>query len=116
MAPGVYHAEEGATHGSVTCQFLANYTADWAILGASGLASTGPSDALVDAADVYKQMIRQSTHNMVVADHSKFDRLATARYAQWNEIDHLITDKKPSGPLKKALSTEQVTIIEAPVQ
>lgn len=116
MAPGVYHAEESATHGSVTCQFLTNYTADWAILGASGLAPTGPSDALVDAADVYQQMIRQSTHNMIVADHSKFDRMATARYAKWNEIDHLITDQKPSGPLKKALSSEQVQITEAPLQ
>jgi len=53
---------------------------------------------------------------MVVADHSKFDRMATARYAKWNEIDHLITDQKPSGPLKKALSSEQVKIIEAPLQ
>ncbi|ODN65640.1 DeoR/GlpR family DNA-binding transcription regulator [Methylophaga muralis] len=116
MAPGLYHAEEGSTHGSVTCQFLTNYTVDWTILGASGLAPTGPSDALVDAADVYKQMIRQSTHNMIVADHSKFDRLATARYAKWDEIDNLITDKKPSGPLKKALSKAEVQIIVATVQ
>ena len=61
-------------------------------------------------------MIRQSSHNMIVADHSKFDRMATARYAKWNEIDHLITDQKPSGPLKKALSSEKVQITEAPLQ
>ena len=113
MAPGIYHGEEGATHGSQTCQFLSDYTADWAILGASSLAPTGPADALTDAADVYKQMIRQSANNMVVADHSKFDRMATARYARWNEIDHLVTDRQPSGPLKKALSDDKVGLIEA---
>ena len=77
------------------------------------MAPTGPADALTDAADVYKQMIRQSANNMVVADHSKFDRMATARYARWNEIDHLVTDRQPSGPLKKALSDDKVGLIEA---
>ncbi len=113
MAPGHYHAEEGATQGSQTIKFLSDYTVDWAILGASSLAHTGPADVLLDAADVYRQMIKQSAQCMIVADHSKFDRHATARYAQWDDIDYLISDRSPEGLLCNALKTAHVRLIKA---
>lgn len=113
MTPGHYHGGEGATHGSQTLKFLADYTADWAILGASSLAHTGPADVLIDAADVYRQMLKQSAQNMIVADHSKFDRHATARYAQWHDIHYLVSDQAPAGLLKKAMTAAKVTFVEA---
>ena len=113
MAPGHYHGEEGATHGSQTLKFLSDYTADWAILGASSLAHTGPADVLIDAADVYRHMVKQSAQSMIVADHSKFDRHATARYAQWDDINYLISDQAPEGLLKKAMAAANVKLIEA---
>lgn len=113
MAPGVYHAGEGAMHGAQTIRFLQDYTADWAILGASALSPDGPSDALIEAGDVYATMLRQASHNMIVADHSKFDRMATARYAQWSEIEVLVSDRRPEGPLMRALERSEVRFIQA---
>ena len=110
MAPGIYHSGEGAMHGTQTLRFLSDYTADWAVLGASGMSSFGPSDALMEASDVYSTMLRQSTRHMIVADHSKFDRMATARYAAWSEIDILVTDRRPEGPLARALADGRVTV------
>jgi len=110
MAPGVYHPGEGAMHGAQAVRFLSDYSADWSVTGASAMSPLGPSDALIDAADVYATMLRQSARHMVVADHSKFDRMATARYADWGEIDVLVTDARPQGPLRRALVAGEVEV------
>lgn len=110
MAPGLYHSGEGAMHGAQTVRFLSDFTADWAVLGASGLSPDGPSDALIEAADVYSTLLRQATHRMVVADHTKFDRMSTARYAHWSTIDMLASDRMPTGPLAGALKRAEVDV------
>jgi DeoR/GlpR family transcriptional regulator of sugar metabolism len=110
MAPGRYHAGEGAMHGAATLRFLEDLRADWAILGASGLAPDGPSDALLDMAEVYAAMVRRAARRMTVADHGKFDRRFPARYARWGEIDALATDAAPQGPLARALAAAGVRV------
>lgn len=113
MVPGDYHAGEGAMHGGPAIRFLQDYAADWAILGASALSPDGPSDALIEAGDVYATMLRQSARSMIVADHSKFDRIASARYAGWSEIDLLVSDRMPEGPLARALERGEVEVMVA---
>lgn len=110
VAPGVYHAGEGALHGAQTVRFLSDYSADWSVTGASAMSPLGPSDALIEAGDVYATMLRQSARHMVVADHSKFDRMATARYSDWGEIDVLVSDARPQGPLGRALQLAGVGV------
>ncbi|MFC3231469.1 DeoR/GlpR family DNA-binding transcription regulator [Marinibaculum pumilum] len=110
MTPGIYHSGEGAMHGAQTARFLQDYRADWAIIGASGLTPDGPSDALIEIAEVYAGMVRQAGRRMVVADASKFDKLFTASYARWSQIDTLVSDRAPKGPLAKALRGSGVEI------
>ncbi|MBE3637977.1 DeoR/GlpR family DNA-binding transcription regulator [Mangrovicoccus algicola] len=114
MVPGEYHPEEGAMHGGAAVRFLQGYSADWTILGASALSPDGPSDALIEAGDVYATMLRQGARNMIVADHTKFDRMASARYAGWSEIDLLVSDHAPEGPLARALDRGEVEMLVAP--
>lgn len=113
MVPGDYHAAEGAMHGAQAIRFLQDYTADWAILGASALSPDGPSDALIEASEVYATMLRQASRNMIVADHTKFDRMSTARYADWSQIELLVTDRAPEGPLARALERNEVSVLLA---
>lgn len=110
MTPGLYHSGEGAMHGAQTVRFLADFSADWAIVGASGLSPDGPSDALIEAADVYATMLLRAERRMIVADHSKFGRLSTARYARWSHIDAVVTDQQPAGPLADALKADEVDL------
>ncbi|MBU2962638.1 DeoR/GlpR family DNA-binding transcription regulator [Citreicella sp. C3M06] len=110
MAPGLYHAGEGAMHGAQTVRFLSDYSADWAVCGASALSPLGPSDALIEAGEVYATMMGQCARTMVVADHTKFDRIATARYADWGELDALVSDAAPTGPLAQALAAAGVAV------
>ncbi|MER9707580.1 DeoR/GlpR family DNA-binding transcription regulator [Mesorhizobium sp. M0204] len=111
MAPGIYHAGEGAMHGVQTVEFLDRYNADWCILSASGIAPDGPSDALIEGAEVYSAMIRRSQKCMVLVDSSKFNRLFVARYADWSEVDLLVSNQSPSGDLRKAIELANSKII-----
>lgn len=95
MAPGIYHAGEGAVHGAETVAFLDGHQADWAIIGASGLDEGGPSDALLDAGQVYRRMVARSARTMLVADGSKFGKRFPACWAGWQDIACLVTDEAP---------------------
>jgi DeoR/GlpR family transcriptional regulator of sugar metabolism len=110
MAPGEYYASEGAVHGAQTVRFLSELTADWVVLGASGITATGPSDALMEAADVYRTMISRSEFCMITADHTKFDRQAVAQFSHWSDIDCLVTNCLPENALKQSLTDESVKI------
>ncbi|AJY47740.1 DeoR/GlpR family DNA-binding transcription regulator [Martelella endophytica] len=110
MLPGEYHAEEGATIGVHTVSFLDNYFADAAILGASGLSEEGPSDALIEAAAIYSAMVRRAASTIVVADHSKHNRIFPARYARWREVTHLVTDTAPDGDVARTTKKYDVKV------
>ncbi len=111
MAPGVYHATEGAMHGSRTVRFLDDFQVDWAITGASGLDGNGASDALIDACDVYACMRTKAARTMIVADHSKFAKVFPARFAKWEDVDTLVTDKRPIGELGTVLKQHGTTVL-----
>ncbi|SIR24706.1 transcriptional regulator, DeoR family [Rhizobium sp. RU20A] len=110
MLPGDYHATEGATVGAHAVTFLHGFNADVAVLGASGLGSDGPSDALIECGAVYSTMMARSARTLVVADHSKHDRLFPARYAPWGAISDLVTDAAPVAPLRDRLIANAVTV------
>lgn len=111
MAPGIYHGTEGAMHGSQTLRYLDDFQVDWAITGASGLTSSGASDALIDAGDVYSCMVKHAMRSMIVSDSSKFNKVFTARFAKWTDIDTLVSDKKPTGKLMSAISKAKTRVV-----
>ncbi|WP_377294371.1 DeoR/GlpR family DNA-binding transcription regulator [Rhizobium sp. SG2393] len=110
ILPGDYHATEGATVGAHTVSFLNGFYAEFAVLGASGLGPDGPSDALIECGAVYTTMMARSARTVVVADHSKHDRLFPARYAPWSAVGNLVTDKAPVQPLLDRLAANAVTL------
>jgi len=110
MLPGNYNADEDTMLGAHTVSFLTYLHADAAILGASGLAGDGPSDALLETGAVYTAMMARAAKTILVADHSKFSLLYPARYAAWRQISDLVTDHPPEAALSAALKDNGVTI------
>ncbi len=110
MAPGFYNADEGANHGPHTTGFLESFWADYAILSASGLTPEGPSDALIDAGEVYSKMITRSFKTIIAADKSKFGLKFPAQYALWKDVDYLVTDRAPDKALVEELDKNEIEI------
>ncbi|KDR90333.1 DeoR faimly transcriptional regulator [Agrobacterium sp. TS43] len=112
MLPGKYHPTEGATIGAHAVSYLQEFNADFAILGASGLGPDGPTDALLECGLVYRTMLSRSARSMVVADHSKHDRIFPARYAEWRDIDIVVTDGTVSTSLAERFREFAVQQVE----
>lgn len=110
MAPGFYHPDEGANHGSHTLRFLQSFWVDYAIMSASGLTPEGPSDAEIDAGEVYATMISRAYRTVIAADKSKFNLKFPARFAQWQDIDVLVTDHQPAEDFTASLEKHGVSI------
>jgi DeoR/GlpR family transcriptional regulator of sugar metabolism len=113
LLPGEYHAGEGTLLGGHTIAFLQDLYADCTVLGASGLSEEGPTDALPESAAVYSTMAARAARSVVVADHSKFNRLFTARYADWRRIGHLVTDQAPEGAMAAQLQLSGTSVVIA---
>jgi len=113
MCPGRYHGGEGLIYGAPAVSFLQSFNVNWAILGASGLTGQGPADVDADAAAVYVAMARRAELTIIVADHTKFDRTALAIYANWRQVDLLVTDQPPRGELAESLRDARVEVVVA---
>lgn len=102
---GEYQSSEGTTLGSDALSMLGHYVADFAFIGA-GAISKHPwlLDYSREAADLRGQMISLARTPVVLADCSKFGRLAPVRIANFEQVTHIITDRRPDEAMVKALS------------
>jgi DeoR/GlpR family transcriptional regulator of sugar metabolism len=103
--PGTYDPHEGNVTGAETADFLERHNVNWAIVGASGITSDGPNEARPGGAAIKRAMLSRAEQNMLLIDHSKFDRMNLEVICPLRQIGHIITDLLPAGGLKKALAS-----------
>lgn len=93
MAGGNLNKTDLSVHGKVAEEVTARYHANKAILGASGISLhhgiTAPDDAKVE---LKKIMIKNSSEVILVADHTKFNRISLVPVSTLKEINIIITD------------------------
>jgi DeoR/GlpR family transcriptional regulator of sugar metabolism len=112
--PGRYHAAEGYVFGTQTIASINSYEANRAIVGATGIGGRGVNDADDEAGAIYGAMVKRAAEAIVVADHTKFEQRALTVFAQWTDVDRLVTNKQPEGALAVALRAAATEIIVAP--
>ena len=117
---GKLDSGEGATTGLDATAMLANYVADFSFVGA-GVISHHPwlMDYSREAAELRAEMLLRGSTVVLLADHTKFDRMAPYPVANLDKVSHLITDRAPSpkaAAILGALGAETMiaTDIEAP--
>lgn len=101
--PGAYDPHEGNVTGAETVAFLERYNVNWAIVGASGITSDGPNEARAGGAAIKRTMLSRAEQNVLLIDHSKFDRMNLEVICPLSRIGRVITDKPPAGELSRAL-------------
>ncbi len=86
-----------STSGIWANNALSNLKMDIAFMGTSGFRSHGgPCVKTFADAEIKKSVLKSSGSRIVLADHSKFTSNAIIQYADWDEIDTLITDDNES--------------------
>ncbi|HMO57820.1 MAG TPA: DeoR/GlpR family DNA-binding transcription regulator [Roseiflexaceae bacterium] len=100
--------------GPVAERALRHHFFDLAVVGVSGItAAEGLTVASPLNAACLELMIEHAAATMVVADHSKFGRVAFARLAALDVIDILVTDVPPPADIAEACRAAGVQCLVA---
>ena len=80
--------------GMWTLTALRTLRADIALIGTNGvLGHTGPCTSIYSEAEIKTSMVQCAKKSIVLCDGSKFREEAVIQFADWQQIDCLITDQ-----------------------
>ena len=98
--------------GDQVVELVAHYRAEFAIFGVGGIAVDG---GLLDfhrgEVEVRQQMRRNARTSVLVADRTKFGRVAPAVGGNLREIDRVVVDFPPDGPFAPLLEAARDRLI-----
>ena len=93
LVGGKVFTDELSIIGGYPEEMLRDFNTDIAFLGVGGISDKfGITDFNMEEVQVKKQMIKSSREVIVLADHSKFGRVAPMKIADIKLIDKIITD------------------------
>lgn len=86
--------------------------ADLALIAVGAISAAGGcSTSNLDEATMMADMIACASRVAILADSSKFDRQLFAQVTGFDRVDHLVTDRRPTGVLGEALREHDVEVI-----
>lgn len=114
LVGGEYKYANQETIGTIALEQIRNFHAHYAFLTVSALNTQhGAMDFNHHVARVGKTMIEQAETLVVLADHTKFNHIASFEVCPLSRIDHLVCNIAPDTNLQSALDTAQVNTIIA---
>ena len=96
--------------GPLAERALEDISADVALLGADGLTRRGAGSNDEQICRVADLMASAAQTRIVLADASKIGSRATFRYAPWDRIDRVVTDKAAEPAFVRWLRSRHVTV------
>ncbi|WP_462410592.1 DeoR/GlpR family DNA-binding transcription regulator [Neobacillus sp. Marseille-QA0830] len=98
--------------GSISLETTNKYNPDFAVISCNGLdMKKGIMDSNEPDAELKKLMVKQASKTMLLVDHTKFDNVAFISFLDFQQIDYLVTDLKPSDHWIKFLHQNNITVI-----
>ena len=113
LTGGVFRRSTRGTVGDIAVRTLSALRADQAFIAAAGVAVDGLSYPALEEVSVKQAMIASAAEVILLADHSKFDQVSLALFADLGAIDRFVTSAPPEGALALALEEAGVELIIA---
>lgn len=112
---GEFRGETGQMLGSLCLEQIAGFRADHAVLGTGAISASGDlMDFDVEEALVARAMVKHARQVTILADHSKFDRVALVRTCTLDDVAHIVTDAPPPAAIAHIMALKGVQLIVAP--
>src|SRR3954463_15095953 len=111
---GYVYPRTGVALGPLAIATMQGIRVRKAILGAGGIVAEGIYNSNLLLVETERQMMACGQEVVIVADHSKFGRLALARLCGLDAIQHLVADAGLPDDYRSILEREGVTIHLAP--
>ena len=110
---GEFCGDNRETVGSLAVAQIGSFRAHHAVLTIGALdARAGAMDFNIEEAQMARAMIEQAERVTILADNSKFDRIAAFEVCALSRIDTLVCEQAPQDSLAQALHAAGVRVIE----
>jgi DeoR family glycerol-3-phosphate regulon repressor len=108
---GAYNEDNRQTCGAMAISQLDGFHGDLSIITVGTIAAgVGVMDYNAAEAEIAGAMIARSDRTVILADASKFDRVAPFVVASFDEIDNLVCDRVQTGALAASLEQAGVKV------
>ncbi|MPQ43889.1 DeoR/GlpR family DNA-binding transcription regulator [Clostridium tarantellae] len=110
---GIYNKNLGATIGSVAISEIESYRINKSFIGAGGIniENNFISNIDLDEAMTKKAIIKNSKNIYIVMENEKFYTDCFYKFSKLEEINAIITDKKPEDNIMNKLIDKEISII-----
>ena len=113
---GEVQLQNQSTLGRDAIEMLGKYYAGFAVIGAGGISPRGEiMDYSREEAELYALMMQSAKTVIVLADHSKFGRIAPVRVKGLDAATYLVTDAQPEPAMAEVLGQLPVEVLVAPI-
>ena len=113
IAGGSVRSSDGGIVGASTVELIRHFRVDTAVVGTSAIDRDGTLlDFDLREVTVSRAIIENARRVILVTDSTKFARTAPVRIATLSEIDVLVTDRLPGGPIAELCRLHEVEVIE----
>jgi DeoR/GlpR family transcriptional regulator of sugar metabolism len=113
---GYVYPRTGVALGPLSIATMQGIRVSKAILGAGGIVAEGIYNHNLLLVETERQMMSCGQEVIIVADHTKFGRLALARLCGLEEVGHLVVDPGLPEVYRKLLDSAGVRIQIAPLE
>ncbi len=109
---GTMHSEVNGFIGIATAEQIKKFSFDRSFLGTTGISMTDNAVTTLGAEDglTKKTAMESSRHTYIVMDSEKFYYNDSYKYAYFDDISGIITDKEPDKTIRDALEAANVTL------
>ncbi|TBL75176.1 DeoR/GlpR transcriptional regulator [Paenibacillus thalictri] len=110
---GQFNPDHHFIYGARTLEMLHDYHVDKLLLGICAITLDGLSTPFEEEGYVIREMLKRADQVILLADHSKFGKKQFHTVAGFEQIDIVITDRKPDPALEEVLNKHEVHIMLA---
>ncbi|RVU54209.1 DeoR/GlpR family DNA-binding transcription regulator [Anaerosphaera multitolerans] len=109
---GVIDIRNKCTSDSTCLEMIDNYNFEKSFISCSSISMVnGITDSNVAISSVRKKVIEHSKEVYLLVDHTKFDKISLVHISDFEKIDYLITNRKPSDEWEEFLAESDVKIL-----
>jgi DeoR/GlpR family transcriptional regulator of sugar metabolism len=97
--------------GPVSMANLEQLRGFMAFVGADGLSMEfGPAAVDMESAHLYRLAVTHARESFLLVDHTKFEAASLFRVVEWDQIDHVVTDREPGAEWMAFLKKREIRV------
>lgn len=110
MLGGMLMPDRNNTDGEHTYQMARKIYVDMAYISCGGYSEKGLVNGVLDGLQTCNIMLNHADTCVVLADHSKYQHRGLFNFANWDQINHFVTDEMPEEPMLEMLRKNNISL------